>query len=57
MHGEVIALRRLRQGQGAQCRDSSADFRSEEWIDNEVAGCEFEGDRHGKRLRQLLEQL
>src|ERR1017187_6978566 len=32
-------------------------FRSEEWIDNEVVGCAFEDVRHGKRLRQLLEQL
>jgi Transposase DNA-binding len=57
MHGEVIAMRKLRQGQGAQCWESSADFRSEAWIDNEVAGCEFEDIRHGKRLRQFLEQL
>jgi hypothetical protein len=27
------------------------------WIDNEVVGCEFPDVRHGKRLRQLLEQL
>jgi len=26
-------------------------------IDNEVVGCEFEDVRHGKRLRELLEQL
>src|ERR1039458_5841557 len=57
MHGEVIAMKKLRQGQGVQCRESSADFRSEEWIDNEVVGCEFEDVRHGKRLRQLLEHL
>lgn len=57
MHGEVIAMRTLRPGQGVQFRESSADFRSGEWIDNEVVGCEFEDVRHGKRLRQLLEQL
>jgi hypothetical protein len=57
MHGEMIAMRKLRQGQGVQCRESSADFRLEEWIDNEVVGCQFEDVRHGKRLRQLLEQL
>jgi hypothetical protein len=57
MHGEVIAMRKLRQGQGVQYRESSADFRSEEWIDNKVVGCEFEDVRHGKRLRQLLQQL
>src|ERR1700733_16213949 len=27
------------------------------WIGNEVVGCEFRDVRHGKRLRQLLEQL
>lgn len=27
------------------------------WIENEVVGCEFPDARHGKRLRQLLEQL
>src|SRR3954463_505791 len=27
------------------------------WIDNEVAGCEFEDVRHRKRLRKLLEQF
>jgi hypothetical protein len=27
------------------------------WIENEVVGCEFPDVRHGKRLRQLLEQL
>jgi hypothetical protein len=27
------------------------------WIDNEVVGCGFPDVRHGKRLRQLLEQL
>jgi hypothetical protein len=57
MHGEVITMRELRQDQGAQGRELSADFRSEEWIDNEVVGCEFDDVRHGKRLRQLLEQL
>ena len=57
MHGEVIAMRKPRQGHGVQCSESFADFRSEGWIANEVAGCEFEDVRHGKRLRQLLEQL
>jgi hypothetical protein len=28
-----------------------------DWIDNELVGCEFQDVRHGKRLRQLLEQL
>ena len=51
------AMRKLRQGQGVQFRGASADVPSGEWIDNEVVGCEFEDVRHGKRLRQLLEQL
>ncbi len=50
-------MRKLGQGQGVQCRGSSADVQSGGWIDNEVVGCEFEDVRHGKRLRQLLEQL
>ncbi|MFP5208043.1 MAG: transposase DNA-binding-containing protein [Acidobacteriota bacterium] len=29
----------------------------DEWIENEVMGCEFEDARHGKRLRELLMQL
>ena len=30
---------------------------TDEWIDNEVMGCQFQDVRHGKRMRQLLEQL
>jgi hypothetical protein len=30
---------------------------TDEWIDNELMGCEFPDARHGKRLRYLLEQL
>ena len=50
-------MRKRQQRQGVQSRESSADFRAEEWIDNESVGCEFEDVRHGKRLRQLLEQF
>ena len=57
MCGEVVAMRNQQRGEGMECRKSSADFRTEEWIDNEVVGCEFEDVRHGKRLRQLLAQL
>jgi len=57
MHGELIAMRKLRQGQSVPRRELSADLRSDEWIDNEVVGCQFEDVRHGKRPRQLLEQL
>ncbi len=57
MRGEVVAMRNQRRGEGIECRESSADFRTNEWIDNEVVGCDVEDVRHGKRLRQLLEQL
>jgi len=46
-----------RTARGVEFRGSSTDFRKDEWIDNEVVGCEFQDVRHGKRLRQLLEQL
>lgn len=45
-----------RRVQATECRDSS-ESRSGEWIDNEVMGCKFQDVRHGKRMRQLLEQL
>lgn len=38
-------------------RESSTDFWADQWIENEVVGCKFQDVRHGKRLRQLLEQL
>jgi hypothetical protein len=38
-------------------RRASDEAGTDAWIDNEVVGCEFEDVRHGKRLRQLLEQL
>jgi hypothetical protein len=50
-------MRNRRHVQGLRGRESSADSRTDEWIDNEVVGCEFQDVRHGKRLRQLLEQL
>jgi hypothetical protein len=31
--------------------------RSDEWIDNELMGCKFQDVRHGKRMRQLLDQF
>src|SRR5271170_659001 len=57
LHGEVFAMRKWRHLQNVGGRDGFADLRSAEWIDNEFVGCEFEDVRHGKRLRQLLEQL
>ena len=53
----MFAMRNRRQVEGVDSRDSSVDFRADRWIDNEVVGCEFQDVRHGKRLRQLLEQL
>src|SRR5580692_3062012 len=38
------------------CRESS-ESPADEWINNEVMGCEFQDVRHGKRMRQLLEQF
>ena len=46
-----------RQVQGLGGWESSTDFRRDDWIDNEVVRCNFQDERHGKRLRQLLEQL
>jgi Transposase DNA-binding len=51
------AMSKRRQVQSVDGWNGSAEFRSDEWIDDEVVGCEFEDVRHGKRLRQLLEQL
>jgi len=53
----VSNRRKRRLVQGKECWKSSTDFRAGEWIENEVVGCAFEDVRHGKRLRQLLEQL
>jgi hypothetical protein len=50
-------MRNRRPVQSKGCWKSSTDFRAVEWIDNKVVGCEFQDVRHGKRLRQLLEQL
>src|SRR5271170_7946632 len=38
-------------------RQESSESRSDKWIDHEVIGCQFQDVRHGKRMRQLLEQL
>ena len=49
-------MRKLRPIQATKRRNAS-DFLSDKWIENEVVGCQFQDARHGKRLRQLLEQL
>jgi len=38
-------------------RQGLAGLQSDRWIDSELAGCEFQDERHGKRLQKLLEQL
>ena len=38
-------------------RQDLAGLQSDRWIDSELARCEFKDERHGKRLRKLLEQL
>src|SRR5271157_5369580 len=45
------------RGVRAARRRDFSESRSREWIDDEMVGCEFEDVRHGKRLRQLLEQF
>jgi hypothetical protein len=49
-------MRKLRPIQATKRRNAS-DFLSDKWIEDEVVGCQFQDARHGKRLRQLLEQL
>jgi transposase-like protein len=34
-----------------------AGLQSDRWIGSELARCKFQDERHGKRLRKLLEQL
>jgi Transposase DNA-binding len=38
-------------------RQGFAALQSDRWIDSELARCNFQDTRHGKRLRKLLEQL
>jgi hypothetical protein len=42
---------------GAKHRTRSTELPSRQWIDGELANCEFRDTRHCKRLRKLLEQL
>jgi hypothetical protein len=51
-----LALGRLQCDRAPDYRESS-ESGSDEWINNEVIGCKFQDVRHGKRLRQLLDQL
>jgi hypothetical protein len=53
---EAFAMGDLRQVQGLGGCESSADFRRDDWIDDEIVRCNFQDEHHGKRLRQLLEQ-
>jgi hypothetical protein len=49
-------MRKARRVGARGCRESS-ESPADEWINNEVMGCEFQDVRHGKRMRQLLEQF
>src|SRR5579872_5052260 len=49
-------MRKPRRVRATKYRESS-ESRSDKWIDHEVIGCQFQDVRHGKRMRQLLEQL
>lgn len=46
-----------RVAEGIERGRAVVEERTDSWIDNEVVDCEFQDIRHGKRLRQLLEQL
>jgi len=50
-------MRDARAGEGVSQGRVLDDAAAGDWIDNEVVGCQFQDVRHGKRLRQLLEQL
>jgi hypothetical protein len=52
----VGAMNQKQSLRSVGCGEAS-DERADAWIDNEVVGCDFQDVRHGKRLRQLLEQL
>jgi hypothetical protein len=56
-HGAVEAMSKKPVLDGIERRRATDEAGTDAWIDNEVVGCEFEDVRHGKRLRQLLEQL
>src|ERR1039458_8751381 len=56
-HGAVEAMSKKPVLDSVERRRASDEAGTDAWIDNEVVGCEFQDVRHGKRLRQLLEQL
>ena len=49
-------MRKNQRVLATSCQQPS-DTDAEDWIKEEVAGCYFQDVRHGKRLRQLLEQF
>jgi hypothetical protein len=49
-------MKKPRHVRATERRDSSKS-RWGQWIGNEAMGCKFQDVRHGKRMRQLLEQL
>lgn len=55
--GAVRAMKRSQDHLGAAQATTLDDTAAGNWIKNEVVGCQFQDARHGKRLRQLLEQL
>jgi hypothetical protein len=38
-------------------RQEAADWQSSDWIESELAKCEFHDERHGRRLGKILEQF
>jgi Transposase DNA-binding/Transposase DDE domain len=49
-------MRKLQRIVTANCREPSGEG-AEGWVEEEIVGCHFRDARHGKRLRQLLEQF
>jgi hypothetical protein len=47
----------MTEGLGAACGVPSSAFECGNWVDQEVAGCDFEDARLGTRIRKLLEQI
>lgn len=50
-------MKAKRLSRGIEHRPAADSAGTDEWIDNELMGCEFPDARHGKRLRHLLAQL
>src|ERR1700751_518303 len=50
-------MRTRQMSRGIKPRQAVDAAGTDAWVDNELMNCEFPDARHGKRLRQLLEQM